>query len=140
VLRPGRLSVIAAGKPRDISRRRLSPARNTVFAAADAATVVELHRDAGFGYIEPSDDSEDDSHASRRKPWTEAALFDRHRAAVNLVGWVERSIPINRISRRMMGLAKGSTILRNYSIVIGLLASSFGATEIQGGGRKRWIA
>jgi hypothetical protein len=44
----------------------------------------------------------------------EAALFDRHRAAMNLVGWVERSDTHQSRLAKMMGFAKGSIHRSNY--------------------------
>ena len=57
----------------------------------------------------------------------EAPLFDYHCAAVNLVGWVERSDTHQSHLAKMMGFAKGSTHPTNYSIVIapiGLIIAS----------------
>jgi ubiquinone/menaquinone biosynthesis C-methylase UbiE len=68
VLRQGGMSVIAAVKP-DTDQAPPPFAREEYgFRVRDAATVVALHRDAGFGYIE-LDDYEDISTRPDGTPW-----------------------------------------------------------------------
>jgi ubiquinone/menaquinone biosynthesis C-methylase UbiE len=69
VLRPDGMSVIAAVKP-DADQAPPPFAREEYgFRVRDAATVVALHRDAGFGYIE-LDDYEEITTRPDGTPWT----------------------------------------------------------------------
>jgi ubiquinone/menaquinone biosynthesis C-methylase UbiE len=69
VLHPGGISVIAAVKP-DTDQPPPPFAREEYgFRVRDAATVVALHRDAGFGYIELDDYEEIITHPDGT-PWT----------------------------------------------------------------------
>lgn len=69
VLRPGGMSVIAAVKPETDQPPPPFAREEYGFRMRDGATVVALHRDAGFGYIE-LDDYEEISTRPDGTPWT----------------------------------------------------------------------